>query len=365
MTWKTQRRLGLLLLALLVANGLPAVAGAAAWRVTPEGDGDAPTIQAAIAAAAPGDTIWLAAGTFRGAGNRDLDLQGKALLLQSEAGDPTACLIDCEGSAADPHRGLLFLSAEPAGCRIVGITITNGHAGGPLGPSGGAILMTEDAEPVLENCWLLGNEAVSGGGLYLDRARPTLRQCWIAGNRATVGGGGIACQNNAWPLFESCLLTHNHADVGGGLFCEWSLPTLRACTLVFNEAAIGGGVGAYSASTAILEATIIAYSLHGAAVACENGGALLTCCDLYGNSGGDWSGCVAAQAEENGNFGLDPRFCDPEGGDFHLHADSPCAPEVAADCGLIGALGVACGPTGTLVDSWGDLKARFREAPTW
>ncbi|MGH9360794.1 MAG: hypothetical protein ACRD2T_02680, partial [Thermoanaerobaculia bacterium] len=48
--------------------------------------GEHPTIQAAIDAAASGDTVLLADGVHRGAGNRDLDFRGKPLHLRSENG---------------------------------------------------------------------------------------------------------------------------------------------------------------------------------------------------------------------------------------------------------------------------------------
>ena len=42
-----------------------------------------------------------------------------------------------------------------------------------------------------------------------------------------------------------------------------------------------------------------------------------------------------------------------------IKQNSPCAPS-ASTCGLIGALGVACGPTGISEISWGRLKALYR-----
>jgi hypothetical protein len=49
----------------------------------------------------------------------------------------------------------------------------------------------------------------------------------------------------------------------------------------------------------------------------------------------------------NGNISLDPRFCDYESRDFHLAADSPCAPFTPPnpECGLIGAWPVGCAAT--------------------
>jgi hypothetical protein len=70
----------------------------------------------------------------------------------------------------------------------------------------------------------------------------------------------------------------------------------------------------------------------------------LTCSDVFGNSAGDGVGCGSGHAGVSGNLSADPRFCDPGGGDCSLHSDSPCAPLNNPACGLVGALGVACGP---------------------
>ncbi len=66
---------------------------------------DYPTIQAALDAARVADTVLVAAGTYRGDGNRDLDFRGKDLVLRSEKGRD-ATWIDCEGTDKDPHRGV-------------------------------------------------------------------------------------------------------------------------------------------------------------------------------------------------------------------------------------------------------------------
>jgi hypothetical protein len=103
----------------------------------------------------------------------------------------------------------------------------------------------------------------------------------------------------------------------------------------------------YRYSSPTLANTIIAFSTQGAAVGCsDNSSVTLTCCDIYGNAGGDWVGCIAGQNGINGNFSADPLFCDPGNADFTLDSRSPCLPGSHPDgvnCGLIGALGEGCG----------------------
>jgi hypothetical protein len=95
---------------------------------------------------------------------------------------------------------------------------------------------------------------------------------------------------------------------------------------------------------AILENTIIAASNDAEAIYCSAGSTVdLRCCDLYGNDGGDWVGCIAGLYGVEGNISAGPFFCDPGNGDFGLADFSPCAPDQSpGECGLIGAYGVAC-----------------------
>jgi hypothetical protein len=119
-------------------------------------------------------------------------------------------------------------------------------------------------------------------------------------------------------------------------------------------------------SNPIVENTIISFNHNGPALAWDSiqpGVPTLTCCDLYENAGGDWVDFVAAQYGINGNFSADPVFCGRSTGNLMLSAVSPCVPgnhPDGADCGLIGALGVGCGPTAVHNTTWGRVKSMFR-----
>ncbi|MFC1573073.1 hypothetical protein ACFL6M_05685 [Candidatus Eisenbacteria bacterium] len=94
-----------------------------------------------------------------------------------------------------------------------------------------------------------------------------------------------------------------------------------------------------------IENTIVAF---GCCVNAIVGGAELRCCDVYGNSGGDWVGDIADQYRINGNFSADPCFCDTTDDDYHLWNYSPCA---QVGCRLIGAWPVGCTDPQGLHDS--------------
>ena len=74
-----------------------------------------------------------------------------------------------------------------------------------------------------------------------------------------------------------------------------------------------------------------------------NNATSVTCNDWFGNSGGDVAGAPPSPTD----FSVNPLFCDEAHNDFHLLDISPLANQAA--CGQIGAFGVACGATATLV----------------
>jgi hypothetical protein len=108
----------LVLFVLLLASA-PSYAGT--HLVLPNGAGDFVKIQDAIDAAVPGDEIVLGDGTFLGPRNRDLTFLGKNVTLRSQSGDPSLCILDCEGQS----RGLSITQGETA-IVVEGITIRNG-----------------------------------------------------------------------------------------------------------------------------------------------------------------------------------------------------------------------------------------------
>ena len=119
-----------------------------------------PTIQAAIDASVDGDVVIVADGVYTGTGNRDIDFGGKMLTVQSENG-PESCIIDCQASSGNRHRGFFFHTNETAAAVLDGLTIQNGYApyNEPCYYSGGGILCQYNANPTIRNCILRANHA--------------------------------------------------------------------------------------------------------------------------------------------------------------------------------------------------------------
>lgn len=109
--------------------------------------------------------------------------------------------------------------------------------------------------------------------------------------------------------------------------------------------------------------SILAFGIGAEAVYCDQMPTTLSCCDIYGNEGGDWVGYIAGQYGVTGNISADPLFCDPGGGDLMLDCSSPCAPfsPPNPECDLIGAWEVGCGGTPEFEVTWGGLKHLFQK----
>jgi len=158
-----------------------------------------------------------------------------------------------------------------------------------------------------------GGSADYGGGVMFTDSSPEVTQCIFTGNQASVSGGGVLCERECWPLFTNCTFFGNSAPDATLALKELAEPTIYK--------------------------SIIAFGTAGSAVSCDGtSGATVACSDIYGNAGGDWTGCIASQAGESANLSEDPLFVDAPGGDFHLLYSSPC---VGGPCGFLGALGPA------------------------
>jgi hypothetical protein len=236
---------------LLAAAGVPAVA--ATYLILPGGSGDYPNIQAAIDAASDTDIIELGDGTFAGDGNRDIDFLGKAVTVRSQSGDPGACVLECGGNAATPHRGFIFQSGEGPASVLQDITISNAHhheASTPM--SGGAAVFCDGASPTISGC-VFGSNAVDGtvatsGGSILctGASAPAIIDCIITNSSAGEAGGGnggaIACLAGADATITGTTIEGNYADGrGGGVYASGADVTLSGCTIKDNAATEGAG----------------------------------------------------------------------------------------------------------------------------
>jgi predicted outer membrane repeat protein len=261
----------LLALALL---GAPR-AGVAAVLHVPE---DRPSVAAALATAAPGDTVLLSSGTYfesvtlpagvtlRGADPSQppvLDAGGAARVVTSAHGSPFSRLeaITLRGGSAGtgPGGGVRVLGGNLA---LTDVTVENGQAafggalslevgahvtwtrgtisgcsatyGGAVFADGGALSLTQVS--------FVNNGAQGGGAVYAQNANPvTLVSCSLSGNQSTLDGGALAFSQCGVSLSD-CKLDGNRAGENGGAL--WAGPGTDAvcgfCVFSNNQALAGG-----------------------------------------------------------------------------------------------------------------------------
>lgn len=294
-----------------------------------------PTIQDGIDVAVNGDTVLVADGIYSGKGNKNLDFEGKAIIVQSENG-PEETIIDCEGTG----RGFYFHSGEHSSSVVRGFTIKNGLvlASYPNTFNGGGIYCTDNSSPTIINNIIINNQADRGGGIGCVNSSPIIINNTITQNSAREFGGGIDCDENSSPVINDNLITGNFVErdggIGGGVCIrendsEDYILTLAQNTIMENKSDFGGGVGCIYSFINLTDNTIIKNSgRFGGGISCIYSIATITNNIIAKNSysfiGGGiysiWNSSLTITSntitENDANFG---------GG---VHCDSYCAMKI-------------------------------------
>ncbi|MGH2569826.1 MAG: right-handed parallel beta-helix repeat-containing protein [bacterium] len=226
----------------------PTVGQGAEFSILPDGTGDFPTVQAAVDAAAAGDTIVLEDGLFSGPGNRDITFGGKDVIVRSGNG-PAFTTIDCEGTQTHPHRAFRLDQGETPAARIEGLTIKGGFVDGPFPESGGGgILVAYDTAPTITNCVFDGNrtgfQGFGAGLLAWENCDITLTDCVFIHGESGWYGGGFVLRKGCDAVVERCLVDQNYAlHAGGGISITNSHPQVTDCLFTNNWVTEAGGGG--------------------------------------------------------------------------------------------------------------------------
>jgi hypothetical protein len=359
--------------------------------------GDFSVIETAIGHAETGDTILVGPGVWKGSGNRNLVIRGKPLVIVSECG-PDSTIIDCERTG----RGFVilgYMGQERDGYVLSGFTIRRGGEGG---------IYCVDAGIRIADCRIERNVAETGGGIFVESSSATIVDCRISNNWSRYQGAGINCEDSGVTV-ENCVIVSNFG-IGGGGIASIDVTTdgpdylrVKNCTIMGNEITfgVGGGVEVSGGSLEI-EACLIAGNVAGSTYA---GGIYVANCvgriasttiasNLAATFGGAvvvstganialerciiWNNCspqsnvlrISPDASARlvccalDSMGIDargeleivgdqvwsdPLFCDPAPcgrrveGDYSVRIDSPCMPGKSPCAELIGVLDSGCG----------------------
>jgi hypothetical protein len=296
---KTEKRVKIVAMVLVFLAG---VCGARTITVDDDSPADFNNIQAAIEDANDGDEVVVEDGNYTGDGNRDVDFLGKAITVRSKNG-PTNCIIDCNGSAIEPHRAFVFQSSEGTDSIVQGFTIRRGYA------SEGGGIYCANTGPKIIDCIFSDNSADWGGGVYCNRgSNPKVINCIFEDNSAADFGGAFLCFADAtypFPELVNCTLTNNDADHGGGI-ALWGT--------VHDDGSVRVGNSIIWNNTPTDEPGIVTPGC------CKCG-----CVQLYVDHTIlqiDWQGVAGSRIVGTGNVIGDPCFADPCRGDYHVKSQA-------------------------------------------
>ncbi len=194
---------------------------------------------------------------------------------------------------------------------------------------------------MIHNSRFVGNQADTGGGIY-GLYGLEMNQCDLYHNIGLGGATAIHCNS---VTLDQCALVGN----AGPLWTIYSFEAsvLRGCTIAANETDDTGSVlyFGYRDPVSYLTDCIIAFNT-GIPVEENSTVPVLEYCDIFGNTHGDWVGVVADQAGVEGNFSLDPLFCNLSLENVFLCSDSPCLPPATGHDEVVGARGSGCSSCG-------------------
>ena len=221
-------------------------------------------------------------------------------------------------------KNITLRSRDPSDPAVVQSTIVDGGEKGSVV----TFMGTETEACVLAGFTIRNGNAGYGAGIAGNGTHATIRNNMIADNSATRDGGGLFLCNG---IVQNNVINGNSSGRnGGGLYdCDGRIHN----NIVWGNSAqnLGGGL-------ARCDGTIENNTILGNFVPHEGGGldgcyGVITNCIVWGNHGGKQvydstapvHSCIQEWTEGGeGNIGGDPRFVDPDSGDYRLSRGSPC-----------------------------------------
>ena len=248
--------------------------------VDDDGPADFNTIQAAINDSNDGDIVEVQPGTYTGAGNYDIEYNGKAITIRST--DPNAPNIVSstviDGSSINDgqsHNGFYFHSNENSKSTLLGLSITGFY----------------------------------GNGIRISLARPFIGHCKIYGNVLGIRAA-YAPAEDIETLISDCAISYNEYD---GIRLYWADVKIENC-IIENNVIFGIQQGQRANGDLFLENCRIAYNKKmGLNLWTDSGSAILKNCSIIGNGRGTYSSCnlTIENSVIAGNYGSAILFASP------------------------------------------------------
>lgn len=218
--------------------------------------GDYPTIGGAMAAAAPGDEVVVACGTYP---EGDIELVS-SVTLRSASGDPSCVTIDVQGSG----HGLVGVSTRGS-ARLEGLTVQ-----GAITLLRGGGMACYGCSLSVNDCVFRDNTAERGGALSCLNSAIALERCSFVGNSSFENGGAIYPESSQLLLEDCEFIGNTNPHLGGAVYFRYSPSTIARCTFRSNTARLGGAIYFGTSSSSFLEHCVFAENSVGA----SSGGAV-------------------------------------------------------------------------------------------
>ena len=327
------------------------------------------------------------------------DQSGGAIYLEDPGAAVSLESCELEANETTSGDGGAIAALDGAELSLGEVLFADNVAGG----AGGAVAFSPGAARhalTIEGGSFDDNDAREGGALYVTVGALSLSDASLEGNTASRDGGGVLIEAASEVLLRRVLLHENVAGDEGGAVLATDLAagvdlTVGNCVFSENEASDGAGLMLLDndAVAGVVNNTFVANDasgdgghlvVDGATVEFVNniawqavdGGGLYAAdagsasgsdvyyCDVYNNSGGDYTGSFTSGTGSSGNISADPyvRAFSADGvednDDLRLTLSSPCLdagdPSIVDVDGSSSDIGAYGGPDADASDDDGD-----------
>ena len=221
------------------------------------------------------------------------------------------------------------------------LTVMNGSA-----TYGGGFHATDNSDLTLDNVYVRDNSATEGGGgIYAEMgSNLDLSNVNVYNNTSDLFGAGIDCASGATITMNNGEIYSNTGVNGGGMYLSANNVELNNLNIYDNVADYGGGVYAemcmgttqftncnicentanFDGDGFYIKVEMMPFTINmiGCTV-CDEIFEFSPYLERYDYFTATYSN-IAGGCEGEGNIDVDPEFIDPENGNFHLSATSPC-----------------------------------------